>query len=241
MHTSVFVCWYEWWRHQMETFSAPLAICARNSSATGEFPSQMPVTQSFDVFLDLRPNKRLSKLPWFETPSGSVWRQRNDQFFLLICFSPHELMLVKALSTHRGWEKMAAISQAIFSSLFSCMKIFVFWLQYRWELPQRVQLTKHSIGSDNRLAPNRRQAIIGSNDGLFYWRIYASLGLDELKTVNYDIQYFCHTLWANTLMLTVIPSKRYKDEAHCKRPSSYNMIIATSIIQHVHTPDLSCK
>ena len=28
---------------------------------TGEFPSQSPVTRSFDVFFDLRLNKRLSK------------------------------------------------------------------------------------------------------------------------------------------------------------------------------------
>ena len=41
----------------METFSALLAICAGNS---GEFPTQRPVTQSFDVYFDLRPNKRLS-------------------------------------------------------------------------------------------------------------------------------------------------------------------------------------
>ena len=45
----------------METFSALLAICARNSTVTGEFPSERPVTQSFDVFFDLRLNKRLSK------------------------------------------------------------------------------------------------------------------------------------------------------------------------------------
>ena len=35
-----------------------------------EFPAQRPVTWSFDVFFDLRPNKRLSKQPWgwwFET------------------------------------------------------------------------------------------------------------------------------------------------------------------------------
>ena len=40
-----------WWRHQMETFSALLAICARNSPVAGEFPTQRPVTRSFDVFL----------------------------------------------------------------------------------------------------------------------------------------------------------------------------------------------
>ena len=45
-----------WWRHQMETFSALLAICAGNSSVTGEFPAQRPVTRSFDVFFDLRLN-----------------------------------------------------------------------------------------------------------------------------------------------------------------------------------------
>ena len=43
-----------WWRHQMETFSALLAICAGNSPETGEFSAKRPVTQSFDVFFDLR-------------------------------------------------------------------------------------------------------------------------------------------------------------------------------------------
>ena len=32
-----------WWRHQMETFFALLAICAGNAPVTGEFPSQRPV------------------------------------------------------------------------------------------------------------------------------------------------------------------------------------------------------
>ena len=41
----------------METFSALLAICAGNSSVSGEFPAQNPVTRSFYVFFDLRPNK----------------------------------------------------------------------------------------------------------------------------------------------------------------------------------------
>ena len=46
----------------------------------GEFPAQRPVTRSFDVSFDLRPNKWLSKQPWgwwFETPSWSLWRQCN--------------------------------------------------------------------------------------------------------------------------------------------------------------------
>ena len=69
-----------WWRHQMEIFSELLAFCAGNSPITGEFPSQRPVTQSFDVFFHLRLNKRLikqSRRRWFETPSGSCRRHCN--------------------------------------------------------------------------------------------------------------------------------------------------------------------
>ena len=51
---------HSWWRHQMETFSALLAICAGNSPVPGEFPAQRPVTLSFEVFFDLHLNQRLS-------------------------------------------------------------------------------------------------------------------------------------------------------------------------------------
>ena len=42
-----------WWRHQMETFSVLLGLCAGNSLVSSEFPSRRPVTWSFDVFFDL--------------------------------------------------------------------------------------------------------------------------------------------------------------------------------------------
>ena len=51
-----------------------------NSPLPGEFPAQRPVTRSFDVFFDLRLNKRLSKHTWgwwFDTPSLSLWRHCN--------------------------------------------------------------------------------------------------------------------------------------------------------------------
>ena len=75
------------WRHQMETFSALLAICAGNSPAPGEFPAQRPVTRSFDVFFDLRLNTRLSKQAWgwwFETLSHPLWRHCNVLYMHLI-------------------------------------------------------------------------------------------------------------------------------------------------------------
>ena len=58
-----------------------LALCAGNSPVTGEFPSQRPVTQSFDVLLGLRLYKRLGK-QWsyrrFQTSSRSLWRHCNE-------------------------------------------------------------------------------------------------------------------------------------------------------------------
>ena len=77
-----------WWRHKMETFVCVTGpLCGKftghrwNSPVTGEFPAQRPVTRSFDVFIDLRLNKRLSKRSWglwSETPSHSLWRHCNE-------------------------------------------------------------------------------------------------------------------------------------------------------------------
>ena len=71
---------FPWWRNQMETFSTLLTICGGNSSITNEFPAQRPVMRSFDVFFDLRLNKRLSKQSWgwwLETLSPPLWRHCN--------------------------------------------------------------------------------------------------------------------------------------------------------------------
>ena len=57
----------------MEAFSALLAICAGNSPVTGEFPAQGSVMRSFDVFFDLRLNKRLSK----QWEAGDLRRHRT--------------------------------------------------------------------------------------------------------------------------------------------------------------------
>ena len=78
---------FPWWRHQMETFSALLAICAGNSPVPGELPAQRPVTRSFDIFFDLRPNKQLSKQRWgwwFETLSCPLWRHRNIMMITML-------------------------------------------------------------------------------------------------------------------------------------------------------------
>ena len=103
-----------WWRHHMETFSALLALFAGNSLVFGEFPSQRPVTRGFDVFFDLRLNKRLSKQPrrwWFETPSCSLWRHCNGGLikeWIICCF----LFLVGiSHSSYGGMSSNAAVVQ----------------------------------------------------------------------------------------------------------------------------------
>ena len=90
------VCWIlvsyfamSWWHHQMETFSALLAICAGNSPASSEFPTQRPVTRSFDVFFDLCLNKRLRKQSWgwwFEMLSCPLWRHCNGEGDTLVYY-----------------------------------------------------------------------------------------------------------------------------------------------------------
>ena len=74
----------------METFSELLAICAGNSPVLGQFPKQRLVTRSFDVFFDLRLNKRLRKQSWgwwFETPSRPLWRHCKVIVLIPLCSS----------------------------------------------------------------------------------------------------------------------------------------------------------
>ena len=66
----------------MEIFSALLAFCAENSPVTGEFLSQKPVTRSFDVFLDLRLNKRVNN-----REAGALRRYRAH-YDVTVMFKP---------------------------------------------------------------------------------------------------------------------------------------------------------
>ena len=77
-----------WWRHQMEIFSALLALCAGNSPVSGEFPAQRPVKQSFDVFQFKRLSKH-SRGWWFERLSRPLWRQCNDMSWHLVMRGHH--------------------------------------------------------------------------------------------------------------------------------------------------------
>ena len=128
---------WSWWRHQMETFSALLTICAGNSPVPGEFPAQRPVTRSFDVFFDLRPNKRLSKQSWgwwFETLSRPLWRHRNVL----------HLFHTRPIGTAFRWVKC---STEFWSKTWPC---FTYPFHYLRGCPARFNFTKYRSG----LKPN---------------------------------------------------------------------------------------
>ena len=59
----------------------------------GEFPAQRPVTQSFEVFFDLRRIKRLNKQSWgwrFEMLSRPLWRHSNcNAYHWITAFKLH--------------------------------------------------------------------------------------------------------------------------------------------------------
>ena len=97
-----------WWRHQMETFFALLALCAGNLPVTGEFPSQRSMARSFDVFFHLRLNKGLSKQSWgrwFETPSCPFWRQCNETQYMTLYDYPSVHLSYNLLYFVRGRDR----------------------------------------------------------------------------------------------------------------------------------------
>ena len=84
--------------------------------------------------------------------------------------------------THWGRDKMVDFPND-FSKTFSWMKMCKFRLRFHWSLFPMVQLTIFQPGSDNGLAPARRQAIIWTNDGKFtdaYMRHSASMGATNI-------------------------------------------------------------
>ena len=76
--------------------------------------------------------------------------------------------------------QIAAIFQTTFSNGFSSMKMYKFWLRFHWCLFPRVQFTifhhwfRKWLGADQAISHYLNQW------WLVYWRIYASLGLNEL-------------------------------------------------------------
>ena len=81
---------HTWWRHQMETFSALLALCAGNSPVPvnsphkGQWRGALIFSFIYAWINDWVNNRECW---WFETAGWSLWRHRNERsdFTLEIC------------------------------------------------------------------------------------------------------------------------------------------------------------
>ena len=113
------------------TTSASLALCLGTSPVTGHLwnIAVQPAVGCYNSWANIRrsgcsPQVEISL--WNGTMWGISAELRWDNTKLL---------------THLPLEKIAAISQTIFSDAFSWMKNFVFWLKFHWYLFLRIQLT----------------------------------------------------------------------------------------------------
>ena len=77
--------------------------------------------------------------------------------------------------TYWSWDKMAALLQTTFSNAFSGMKMYEFRLQFHWSLFLRGPIKNSRIWSYDGLALTMRQAIVLTNDGIVYWRIFLNV------------------------------------------------------------------
>ena len=140
-----------WWRHQMETFSALLVLCEGNSPVTGEFPSQRPVMWSFDVFFDLRLNKRLSKQSrrwWFETPSCLLWRHCNDVISGKVLDSSVGVVSIEIFHKFvNNIDAKKAIGHDSLNSKFFKVYGFRVAKPYHWELLNQGYMNRVAINS----------------------------------------------------------------------------------------------
>ena len=176
-----------WWRHQMETFSALLVLCAGNSPVSSEFPAQRPVTRSFDVFFDLHLNKRLSKQSrgwWFETPSRSLWRHRNVSgrgptwhnicntgFCIYTCIINYQITLeMWSKETHFDWAKC--------EWKYSCTVSFTLFHTFqRISYPNKFQVEFHDLDSGYKSGLSTRipSYMFWQWETIWVWKVFFSM------------------------------------------------------------------
>ena len=98
---------------------------------------------------------------------------------VIVAFDWCGTVFIHVFLTHWGRDKMDAISQTTFSSAFSWMKIFEFWLKFHWSLFPRVQLTIFQHWFRWWLGAVQATSHYLNQWWLIYRRIYASLSLNE--------------------------------------------------------------
>ena len=157
---SVYRTALSWWRHQMETFSALLALCAGNSPVPVNSPHKGQWRGAWMFSL-------ISACinAWVNNREAGDLRRHRGHYDAIVMVS-HCFALSKQwpiVLTYLRLDKMSAISQMTYSNAFSWMKMYEFRLSFHWSLFPMFELTR----GDNGMAPTRRQAIIWISDSQF--------------------------------------------------------------------------
>ena len=114
-----------WWRYQMETFPRYWPFVRGIHRSPVKSPHKTP--RCFDVFFDLRLNKRLSKQSWgwwFMTPSHILWRHCNDEEWP--CMPPlpkmNEASFAKYFQSNSPWLFFTKIKLCFFVN-YQCLYV----------------------------------------------------------------------------------------------------------------------
>ena len=99
----------------------------------------------------------------------------------LVCGNLLNAIRDSKILTHWDQDTMYAIFQTTFSNAFSWMKMFKFWLRFHWSLFPRFQFTIFQHWFRLWLGTDQATSHYLNQWWSVYWRIYASLGLNELR------------------------------------------------------------
>ena len=109
--------------------------------------------------------------------------------------------------THWGQDKMAAVSRTMFSNTFSWMKMYEFCLKFHRSLFLRFQSTIFQHWFRYLLDTGQASNHYLNQWWLVYWRICASLGLNELNAIflmqMYELRLKFHLSLFLRLQLTI--------------------------------------
>ena len=110
------------------------------------------------------------------------WKLQSYKFGML--HSEQDIFAAKNCLTHWGRDKIAAISQTTLSNAYSWMKMLEFWLRFHWSLLLGFQLILSQHWFRKWLGVGQATSYYLNQWWLVNWRIYASLGLNELTNLS---------------------------------------------------------
>ena len=174
-----------------------------NSPATGEFPSQRPVTRCFEVFFDLRLNNQLSKQlrrRWFETQSRLLWHHCNEPIApkCTVCRYPPIGLAGKVVITK---DLLSAIPHALWKPVWSSLTSLYYGVNNFPVVSYFAQFTGRPFWYIFFLLMIRRRAV---GDGIQSKTCSAEVALGNIKSSYISI--ICHhsdgvcSCWLETMI-----------------------------------------